>query len=375
MKNSWLSVAFLVTQLAAGSFAQQPTATPAPPPVLQQRPQQAEPEDVVRITTNLVQVDAVVTDKSGKPVTDLKPEEIEVFEDGRKQKTTHFAYILTESLEARPGNTTAADKNAPAVPPNRLKREDIRRTIAIVVDDLGLSFESTYYVRRALKKFVDEQMQVGDLVAIIRTSGGMGALQQFTADKRQLYAAIERVKWNAVGRGGVSAFAPIQPPTPGAFGAQIDAKNDDLNQFREDLFAVGTLGAISYVVKGLRQLPGRKSVLLISDGFRIYSQEDAMRNYLALERLRRLIDEAGRASVVIYTMNATGLQTMGLTAADNPGSGDVEQMLNSRRNAAFETQQGLDYLAQQTGGIAIKNNNDLSNGIRRVLEDQRGYYL
>jgi hypothetical protein len=50
-------------------------------------------------------------------------------------------------------------------------------------------------------------------------------------------------------------------------------------------------------------------------------------------------------------------------------------MLSSRRQAAFETQQGLDYLAQQTGGIAIKNNNDLSNGIRRVLEDQRGYYL
>jgi len=50
-------------------------------------------------------------------------------------------------------------------------------------------------------------------------------------------------------------------------------------------------------------------------------------------------------------------------------------MLSSRRNAAFETQEGLDYLAQQTGGIAIKNNNDLSGGIRRVLEDQRGYYL
>src|SRR5438552_11388361 len=104
MKNYWLSVSFLVTQLAAGSFAQQPTATPSPPPVLQQRPQQPEHEDVVRITTNLVQVDAVVTDKSGKPVTDLKPEEIEIFEDGRKQKITNFSYILAESSEVRPTN-------------------------------------------------------------------------------------------------------------------------------------------------------------------------------------------------------------------------------------------------------------------------------
>jgi VWFA-related protein len=236
-----------------------------------------------------------------------------------------------------------------------------------------------------LKKFVDEQMQPGDLVAIVRTSGGMGALQQFTSDKRQLYAAIERVKWYASGRGGVGAFAPIEPPTPGAFGSVIDEKNDELNQFREDLFSVGTLGAVSYVVKGLRQLPGRKSVLLISDGFRIYSQDDAMRNYLAKERLQRLIDEAGRASVVIYTMNATGLQTMGFSAADNlsdshDSSGgrspqDIDQLLSSRRNAAFETQQGLDFLAQQTGGIAIRNTNDLGGGIRRVMEDQKGYYL
>src|SRR5260370_25241403 len=106
-------------------------------------------------------------------------------------------------------------------------------------------------------------MQPGDLVAIVRTSGGMGALQQFTTDKRQLYAAIERVKRYASGRGGVGAFAPIEPPTPGKFGPDIDAKNEELNQFREDLLSVGTLGAVRYAVKGLRQLPARKSVFLI----------------------------------------------------------------------------------------------------------------
>jgi VWFA-related protein len=375
LKTHRLLVVILVAQLGSGALGQQPSSTPAPPsPREIQKP---EADEVVRITTNLVQVDAVVTDKNGKVVTDLKPEEIKILEDGRQQKITNFSYNVTETpaAPARIGKPAAVDKNAPPVPPTRLRPEEIRRTIAIVVDDLGLSFESTHFVQRALKKFVDEQMQPGDLVAIIRSGGGMGALQQFTSDKRQLYAAIERVKWNANGRSGISAFAPLEPPTPGSHGADVDAANDELNQFREDMFSVGTLGAISYVVKGLRELPGRKSILLISDGFRIYNVDDPTRNYLALEKLRRLIDEAGRASVVIYTMNATGLQTLGLTAADNPGSGDVEQMLSSRRNAAFETQQGLDYLATQTGGIAIKNNNDLSNGIRRVLEDQRGYYL
>src|SRR5256714_5777649 len=374
----------LITSLLVSIASAQQVGTPPPAPVLQtQKPGDV---DVVRITTNLVQVDAVVTDRNGKLVTDLKPEEVEIFEDGHKQKITHFTYNLTETAPTeRVAKSAAIDKTAPPIPTSRIRLEDIKRTIAIVVDDLGLSFESTHFVRRALKKFVDEQMQPGDLVAIIRTSGGMGALQQFTSDKRQLQAAVERVKWNANGRSGVSPFEAIQPPTAGAHGAEIDQASDDLNDFRKDMFAVGTLGAVSYVVKGLKGLPGRKSILLVSDGFRIYNLDDPTRNYLAQERMRRLIDEAGRASVVIYTMNATGLQTLGFTAADNlsnpneatggAGAENLNKQMSDRRNEAFETQQGLDFLARQTGGIAIRNTNDLSGGVRRGVADQKGFFL
>lgn len=376
MKTRLPVVLTLVAQLGTSVLAQQAQPSPTPPPVEQQR-QQPESDDVVRITTNLVQVDAVVTDKDGKLVTDLKPEEVEISEDGRKQKITHFSFNATTTEEPAKASKPA-DKNAPPVPPSQLRPEDVRRTIALVVDDLGLSFESTHFVRDALKKFVDRQMQPGDLVAIIRTSGGMGALQQFTSDKRQLYAAIDRVKWYASGRSGVSAFAPITPPTPGDHGADMDATAEEFNQFREDVFAVGTLGAVNYVVRGLRDLPGRKSILLISDGFRIFSQDDPTRNYRTLQKLQRLVDEAGRASVVIYTMNATGLQTLALTAADDLSGRDMQQLqdaMTSRRNVAFETQEGMDYLAYETGGMPIKNTNDLSGGIRRVLADQKGYYL
>src|SRR6202140_5265314 len=384
MKRQLLFTLALVSLLTSSVLPQQPTPSPTQATITPiatqhplQPPQKVEQDDVVRITTNLVQVDAVITDKNGKVVTDLKSEKIKILEDGRPQKITNFSYNVIETNEASAPSEKPAtvDKNAPPIPTARLKAEDIRPTIAIVVDDLGLSFESTYFVRRALKKFVDEQIQTGDLVAIIRTSGGMGALQQFTSDKRQLYAAIERLRWNSNGRSGVSAFAPLEPPTPGSHGAEIDAANEELNQFREDVFAPGTLGAVNYVVKGLRELPGRKSILLISDGFSIMNQDDPTRNERTRQRLLRLIDEAGRSSVVIYTMNATGLQTLSLTAADDPGGGSVDQMLTGRRNAAFQTQEGMDYLARQTGGIAIKNNNDLSNGIRRVLEDQKRYYL
>lgn len=350
-----------------------PTVTPSPSP-----PATASAEDdVVRITTNLVQVDAVVSEKNGKVVTDLRPDELRIFEDGRPQKISHFSYIVANSgSNVAPPRATLVDKSAPLVPPTILRPDQVRRTIALVVDDLGLSFQSTYYVRRALKAFVDSQMQPGDLVAIIRTSGGIGALQQFTSDKRQLYAAIDRVKWYLNGRSGVGSFAPLGEN----FSQNEDSQtaNDELNQFREDVFAVGTLGAVGYVVRGLKDLPGRKSILLISDGFTIYSRDDPSRNYRALDSLRHLIDQATRASVVIYTMNATGLPTLSLSAADDTGgmsSDQVERQLSNRRTTAFESQDGLNYLARETGGIAIHNTNDLSGGIKRVMEDQKGYYL
>lgn len=383
MKVRLFAVMSLMIGVAFAAASQTPQSSPVTPPSSTPSPTPPQPripseEDVVRITTNLVQVDAVVTDKSGRLITDLKPEEIRILEDGKSQNITNFSYIIAESRKAPlPHNTpTVADKTAPLLPTSPLKPEQVRRTIALVVDDLGLSFESTHFVRQALKNFVDQQMQPGDLVAIIRTSGGIGALQQFTSDKRQLYAAIERVRWYMNGRSQVSAFAPMEDNSGQS--EEAEAANADLNRFREDVFAVGTLGAVSYVVRGLKELPGRKSVLLISDGFTIYSRDDPTRNYRALDSLKRLVDQAGRASVVIYTMNATGLQTLNVTAEDNTGtrsSEQIEQQLSNRRSAAFDSQEGLSYLARETGGMAIRNTNDLSGGIKRVMEDQKGYYL
>ena len=163
---------------------------------------------VLRVTVNLVQVDAVVTDSKGKQVTNLTAGDFQIFQDGKSQKITHFSYISTAAPTPppiAPKPAVPAVRGTPAPPAMRLRPDQVRRTIALVVDDLGLSFESMAQVRGALKKFVDQQMQPGDLVAIIRTGAGMGALQEFTSDKRMLYAAIDRVKFNMLGRGGVGA--------------------------------------------------------------------------------------------------------------------------------------------------------------------------
>lgn len=376
MRKSLLTFAFILL-FGTAVFAQTPTATP--PPV-------EDDGDVVKISTTLIQVDVTVTDKKGKVIDDLKPEEIEIYENGKKQEISNFSFISNVKT-VEPKKTEKADKNAVPLPPNSLKPENVRRTVALVVDDLSLSFESTYYVQRALKKFVNEQMQEGDLVAIIRTGAGIGALQQFTSDKRQLLAAIEKVRWNPIGNGGISAFAPIESSPTASTGNSGDEDDEDsgddgatnFNDFRESVFSAGTLGAVNFIVRGMRDLPGRKSIMLLSDGFQIFerSNNGSMQSGRVLDSLRRLVDIANRSSVVIYTMDARGLQTVGLTAADNVSgmtSEQVEKSLTDRRNKLFDTQSGLVYLAKETGGLAIYNNNDLSSGIEKMLDDQ-SYYL
>lgn len=383
MKKFFPSIVILIFSCIL-SFAQTPTPTPKPV---------TNDEEVVKISTTLIQVDVTVTDRKGKIVTNLKPEDFEIFENNEKQAITNFSFISSVP-EATPAPTPKPNKNdvtAP-IPPTQLRPEQVRRTIALVVDDLGLSFESVYYVRRGLKKFVDEQMQPNDFVAIIRTGSGVGALQQFTSDKNLLYAAIEKIRWNPLGRGGVSAFAPIEPtPLEDAQAAGADVSDEDIqadkdkttlfNEFREDLFSVGTLGAINFVVKGMDELPGRKSIMLFSDGFSICTEtdikEDPERCTRMRDAIRQLTDLCNRASVTIYTQDARGLQYTGLTAADSVGGNPqaIQSAMSSRSAELLDKQEGLATLARDTGGKAIFNNNDLNKGLEKLLEDTKGYYL
>jgi VWFA-related protein len=368
-------IAALIFLFTLSAFATQhnaQTQTPKPSPMPQQV-QPADEEDVVRITTNLIQIDAVVVDKNGKPITDLSAEDFEIFENDKPQKITNFSFITVEPAPTAIAETPKkpVDKNAPPIPA-KLRPEQVKRTIALVIDDLSLSFQSAYYTQIALKKFVDEMMQPGDLVAIVRTGSGVGALQSFTSDKQQLYAAIERVKYNGlVGRTG--AFAPIDS----ALAETVEQNlSETIDAFREDIFAVGTLGALNYIVRGMRELPGRKAVLLWSEGFTLISRSgDSMeRNERVYVALQRLIDLANRSAVVIYTADPRGLVST-FPTADNVNPQNISSVISSRNNRLWDTQQGLVYLAQQTGGFAVRNTNDLEGGIRKVIDDQKSYYL
>ena len=112
------------------SFSQNPSPTPP-----------KSDDDVVVISTNLIQVDAVVVDKNGKQVTDLKPEDFEILENGVKQQITNFSYIAVAPTVAEAENnarpkSNPADKLLPPAP-TRIRPEQVSRSIALVVDDLG----------------------------------------------------------------------------------------------------------------------------------------------------------------------------------------------------------------------------------------------
>jgi VWFA-related protein len=350
-----------------------------------------------RVGVDAVRIDAVVTDRDGRIVTDLTAADFDVRQDGKHQAVTFAQFVpVARGSDPAPAAVPAARGESivhaelPASPP--IKREDVQRTFALVIDDLGLSVESLQNARRALHAFVDRDLGPTDLAALVRTGGSAGALQPFTTDHRVLHAAIDAVRWNGSSRSGVEAFTQVNVYAGADEHSDLPDPTDFtlIDQIRGSMSAAGTLGALNLVVRGARDLPGRKAIIFVSEGFRLMVSEltgpDSEKQPDARLRiaLDRVVDQATRAGVVIYSLDCRGLQTAGLQAADNLtfGGTDPGQMEALVRAKALErsefnrdTQEGLAYLAEQTGGFAVLNNNDLARGLGRITNDVRSYYV
>jgi VWFA-related protein len=321
----------------------QPTATP--PPVKQD-------DDVVRINTNLVQVDAVVTDRDGRQVTDLTASDFEIVEDGRARVPEYFSYVSLSSV-ARTGT-----ENGQPGP------HDLRRTFVFVVSnpiiDVGWSFaganggppstgtfstqvravRAADNTRSLLTWFVNTQMTNLDLVAIADTDVDIGVLASYTNDRDLLHAAIERVRDSAV-----SGASPR---------VHVTLVNDDLALLALVQRNLDTMQTLEGVISQVESLPGRKVVTLVARGL-LYDPSLPYWQVIR-DRMQRLIERANRAQIAIYTLQARDLD------ADH---------LHGRNRVS----DGLMELAKETGGRAIYNTNDLRVGFAEVVEENRGYYL
>jgi VWFA-related protein len=356
-----------------------------------------QPPDVprFRVGVDAVRIDAVVTDRDGRIVSDLTASDFEVRQNGKAQKVTFAQFVPVLTGADPPPRSESAAPAAPAgaalptAPLATIKKEDVQRTFALVVDDLGLSVESVQQMRRALHDFVDRELRPTDLVALVRTGGSGGALQSFTTDRRVLHAAIDSIRWNVWSRSGVEPFEPLNIYTtfsgggPGGGAALMNPNDFSLvNELRNSSAAAGSLGALNLVIQGVRSLPGRKAVIFVSEGFEMFKAlEPETRVRIALDRV---VDQATRAGVVIYSLDARGLQSAGIQAADNVKSaptdvGAMDALVRDQAaiRTAFnrDTQEGLAYVAEQTGGFAILNTNDMAKGLGRITDDVRGYYV
>src|SRR6476646_5690328 len=174
-------------------------------------------------------IDAVALDATGRPVTDLTAEDFEVVHGGRTQKIANFTWFDTRlhAAVSRPGQ-------AAPLPALDLVPDEIRRNLVVIVDDLGLSPAGINAVRSELKAFAGGSMGPGDRVALLRSSGGQGVLQQLTGDTRILVKAIDGIRYLGGGTSAANAGSACWL-------------------------------ALHYALEGLLNLPGRKVVVLFAE--------------------------------------------------------------------------------------------------------------
>ncbi len=367
-----------------------------------QQQQQQQQDLTIQMNVNLIQIDVTVFDKNRQHVPGLTAEDFEVFRDGKRQPITKALYVSTRPLaRSEKAPTPDAPGVSPILPAGAAKQpqaKDIRRTIAIYIDDLSINFENVVFMRDALRKFVHEQVVEGDVVAVYRSSGGLGLFQQFTSDKRAILAGIDQIRYRNIN--GTDSLAPISANAaeedPDATIAQMALQQrlseEVFLRNRQDLLTAGMLSTAGFIVRGLREMPGRKSMVIFSESIQLNDAPQTLYNPTAdpmrpgamggprdrtLKAIQGLVDLANRSGVTFYTVDPRGLQFLGLTAADTPSTNPraAQARMQQRQSEFLGSQDGMSLLADETGGLFFGNTNDLGRAMAEAANDQDGYYL
>jgi VWFA-related protein len=374
-------------------------------------------EEPIAAKAEVVSIDVVVTDGDGKPIRDLKKEEFEVLEDGKRQVVHNFVYAGKPASEAaaadaaNPAPAPAPPEAAPAPAPTTVPAT---RNILIVVDDLHIAIDGIENTKKALHRVLDEFVVEGDQVALLNT-GTVGVVQAFTRDKAEIGTSIDKLLLQraAEAQSRTSDLSAVQAEMIlsgdrqatqlagrnllDEAGSKFDnstpiaalQSNPGLSQGKEGAaeaeqqrrargvleealhHSVRSLRAMDGALRGLSRLPGRKLCLLISDGF--LTGQGTTSDKTA--ELRRVIDAATRSGTVVYTLDSRGLVTRNRDASVQAGTSLPTQQSSVDRRAEQIFRTTLENIAQQTGGFLVRDTNDLAGGLHRMLEDNASYYL
>lgn len=342
--------------------------------------QQKEDEDIIRISSQLVLVDTLVLDKKGRQVTGLSADDFEIYQDGKLQKITNFAYVNSGKNPVADSSPfkNKIDKKVVPLPPVSVRSGGEGRIITFVIDDCAASLNGIVVARDGIRKFIDEQMLSDDKVAIYRTRPGSVLLQAYTSNREVLKRIIDKVNLiplrdenapdEAKEDGITAGTSPVNEITSRNFSGRENRQNENnaAEEGRIDCFKRNT-GVLSFVADRLKNVPARKIIFFISSGL----PDIFATNYL--DDLKQVADKAARSSAVIYTMSGRGLTIPGLIeAADDVPNEASRDRLRASQSRTFN--EGLAYLADSTGGKFIFNKNFLNVEMKKILEAETGFY-
>ncbi len=390
--------------------AQSPKQPPAQaPPQGQAKPETPPQRPTFRVATNFVQVDAYPT-AGGRPVTDLKQNEFEIFEDGKPQTIESFEHVVArapapEELRVEPTSVEAANQAA-ADPSNRI--------FVVFLDTYHVEGEAAKNVRQPLVNFLNKLIGQDDLVAVM-TPEMAPTDMTFTRRMGSIEAILDK-GWDWGRRSQLTQRDPQEqlyeicfPPDPGV--PWQDTLAGQMIERRREKLTFDALHDLVFHLEGLRE--GRKAVLTVTDGWRLFREDrslmssappqtpgvyvgpggklgvgndprygvgdtqmacDRDRTMLAMldddSTFRVLLDDANRANVSFYPVDPRGLPVFDTPIGPSAPIGAVRDQAQLRGRI-----ESLQTMAVDTDGIAVVNSNDIDRGLRRIVEDLTSYYL
>ncbi|MGC9198021.1 MAG: VWA domain-containing protein [Acidobacteriaceae bacterium] len=327
----------------------------------------------LKVSTNIVLTNVVVRDrKTGELVKGLKASDFRIYENKREQKIISFDYENVDRAATLSEASTAAGKMSVADLLNgnyvaNTKELKDHRLIVIFFDLSSMQDEDIDRAVDAAENYVKTQMRPADLVALVSMSTGLTLDQDFTSNKTALLAGL--AKYNGIDEtgfaNGTTGSTSGTADDAGAFAAN-DTEFNSLNTDRELL-------AIRAIAQSLEKTAQRKSMLYFSGGL----TKNGIENETSL---RAATNEAVRANMAIYTVDARGLQalsplgdaTQGSLRGNSAYSGAAA---TAQFSANYGSQSTLSTLSTETGGKAFFDSNDFAPAFQQIQHDTEAYYI
>jgi VWFA-related protein len=358
----------LLTTLATSVAALNGQGQPQPP---------QQPPITFRAEVNYVEVDTRVLDEQGKFVPDLKPEDFQVFEDGKPQKVTAFSLvnIPVERVE-RP--LFASKPVEPDVRTNMQAADG--RIYVIMLDDYHTAALRSQRVKLAARQFIERYVGANDLAAVVHTSGRADAGQEFTTSQTRLLRAVDRFMGRKLNSSTLNMIDDVQrrTGTPAAVDPAVDIDDKE-----RGFNARNALDSIRNVAQYLGNIHGRrKAVVYFGEGIdydinNMFSSQ-ITEAQTVMDATRDMVAAATRANVAIYAVDPRGLgaEFQDLAAIQSfPDDTTLGLGMSSIFNEVRLSQDSLRVMGDETGGFAVVNQNNFRDAFQRIVDDNSSYYV